>query len=526
MVELQGNMKKGSLKRFLAMFLVFCMSVSNFYVNESYAQAAESQETKWNATVTITSQDGKTTIKAGEKLQLSAKVDYVLSTDDTATPDVVATNDAAVPASNENAQKVIWTTSNDKVAAVVDGLVEGKAKGEAVITAASVLAPQKSASFKITVQEDDTQKPPVDDDKKPPVVDDDKKPPVVDDDKKPPVVDDDKKPPVTPPVSNKVTGVTLNKKSVSVNKGKSVKLTASVAPANAANKAVTWSSDKKNIATVDKNGNVKGIKKGTANITVTTKEGNFKAVCKVTVKVPATKVTVNVNTQNITLKKGKTANAAAYVTPSDSTDKISWSSKNKKVATVDKKGKIKAVKAGKTEIIAKAGKKSAKIKVTVVNKDKKAKKVTLNKKKANLNVKKQLTLKASINPKDSTDTLKWSTSNKKIATVDKFGVVTAKKPGTAKITVQAGKKKATCTVMVPGVTLKKTSATIKKGKTVKIEIKSTIVKNDKVKSYTSSNKKIATVDKKGKVKGIKKGKADITVTMKSGAKATFKVTVK
>lgn len=39
MVELQGNMKKGSLKRFLAMFLVFCMSVSNFYVNESYAQA-------------------------------------------------------------------------------------------------------------------------------------------------------------------------------------------------------------------------------------------------------------------------------------------------------------------------------------------------------------------------------------------------------------------------------------------------------------------------------------------------------
>lgn len=432
MVELQGNMKKGSLKRFLAMFLVFCMSVSNFYVNESYAQAAESQETKWNATVTITSQDGKTTIKTGEKLQLSAKVDYVLSTDDTATPDVVATNDAAVPASNENAQKVIWTTSNDKVATVVDGLVEGKAKGEAVITAASVLAPQKSASFKITVQEDDTQKPPVDDDKKPPVV------------------DDDKKPPVAPPVSNKVTGVTLNKKSVSVNKGKSVKLTASVAPANAANKAVTWSSDKKNIATVDKNGNVKGIKKGTANITVTTKEGNFKAVCKVSVKVPATKVTVNVNTQNITLKKGRTANAAAYVTPSDSTDKISWSSKNKKVATVDKKGKIKAVKVGKTEIIAKAGKKSAKIKVTVVNKDKKAKKVTLNKKKANLNVKKQLTLKASINPKDSTDTLKWSTSNKKIATVDK----------------------------------------------------------------------------KGKVKGIKKGKADITVTMKSGAKATFKVTVK
>ncbi|MCI9137004.1 MAG: Ig domain-containing protein, partial [Lachnospiraceae bacterium] len=316
MVELQGNMKKGSLKRFLAMFLVFCMSVSNFYVNESYAQAAESQETKWNATVTITSQDGKTTIKTGEKLQLSAKVDYVLSTDDTATPDVVATNDAAVPASNENAQKVIWTTSNDKVATVVDGLVEGKAKGEAVITAASVLAPQKSASFKITVQEDDTQKPPVDDDKKPPVV------------------DDDKKPPVAPPVSNKVTGVTLNKKSVSVNKGKSVKLTASVAPANAANKAVTWSSDKKNIATVDKNGNVKGIKKGTANITVTTKEGNFKAVCKVSVKVPATKVTVNVNTQNITLKKGRTANAAAYVTPSDSTDKISWSSKNKKVATV------------------------------------------------------------------------------------------------------------------------------------------------------------------------------------------------
>ena len=81
-----------------------------------------------------------------------------------------------------------------------------------------------------------------------------------------------------------VTGVSLNKTTLSLTEGDSSKLTATVAPSNAANKNVTWSSSNTSVATVDTNGNVKAVKAGTATITVTTKDGNYTATCTVTVK--------------------------------------------------------------------------------------------------------------------------------------------------------------------------------------------------------------------------------------------------
>lgn len=574
MVELQGNTKKGSLKKLLAMFLAFCVCVSTFYVNDTFAQAAEG--TKLLAEVKIA--EGDQSLEEGASTRLSATVSYKVATDETATPDVTATCDVAIATdgnatvSDENAQKVTWNSSDETVATVAaDGTVTALKEGKTEITAISVFAKKKSAPVTITVTKKQvaqvaatgvslnkttlglkvggsetltaTVAPSNATTKTVTWTTSDAKVATVLNGKVTAVAVGkanitattnngktatcavtvtaaDTTPPT--PTTVAVTSVKLNKKSVGVAVGKTTKLTATVAPANATNKAVTWKSSNTKVATV-KNGTVKGVKAGTATITVTTKDGSKKATCKVTVN-PVTKVTTN--TKEVWVKVKKTVNVQAYVTPSDSPQKkVTWTSKNKKIATVDKNGKIKGVKKGKTDIIAKAGSKSAKITVNVVTKDKNATSVKLNKKKANLNVKKTLRLTATMS-KGATNTLKWTTSNKKVATVDKFGVVTAKKGGVAKITVQAGKKKATCTITVPGVTLKKTSASIKKGKTTTIQIKSTIVKNDKVKSYTSSNKKIATVDKKGKVKGIKKGKANITVTMKSGATAVFKVTVK
>ena len=80
-----------------------------------------------------------------------------------------------------------------------------------------------------------------------------------------------------------VTGVTLNETEKKLKVGEEFTLTATVMPADATNKEVTWSSDKADIATVDNNGKVKGVKEGEATITVTTKDGEKKATCKVTV---------------------------------------------------------------------------------------------------------------------------------------------------------------------------------------------------------------------------------------------------
>ena len=122
--------------------------------------------------------------------------------------------------------------------------------------------------------------------------------------------------------------------------------------------------------------------------------------------------------------------------------------------------------------------------------------------------------------------IKYSTSNKKVATIDKSGKVKAISAGKAKITVKSASNKHVCVITVPGTTAIKgikSSVSIKKGKRYTLKPKlSYTEKADKV-TYKSSNKKIATVSKKGVIKGKKKGTA--TITIKSG-KITKKCKVK
>lgn len=81
----------------------------------------------------------------------------------------------------------------------------------------------------------------------------------------------------------KVTGVSLNKNTTTIKVGGTETLTAMVEPANATNKAVTWSSDNISVATVDANGLVTAVAEGSATITVTTEDGNKTATCTVIV---------------------------------------------------------------------------------------------------------------------------------------------------------------------------------------------------------------------------------------------------
>ena len=131
---------------------------------------------------------------------------------------------------------VTWSTDKPAVATVENGKVKGIAVGEATITVTTKDG-NKTDKCKVTV----TKKPIA------------------------------------------VTGVTLSAEEKMLKVGSEFTLTATVAPSNATNKEVTWTSDKADIATVDNNGKVKGVKEGDAIITVTTKDGEKKATCKVTV---------------------------------------------------------------------------------------------------------------------------------------------------------------------------------------------------------------------------------------------------
>ena len=176
-------------------------------------------------------------------------------------------------------------------------------------------------------------------------------------------------------------------------------------------------------------------------------------VSAATGKVKSVAVT-NLPAKQLTLKKGKSFTLKTKVSISGKkvSKAVTYKSSNKKVATVNAKGKITAKKKGKAVItvISKANKKkTVKIKVMVGTP---VTKVKLNKTKANLNVGKSLTLKTTLSPKKpSNKGIIWKSSNTKIATVTSKGVVKAKKAGTVKITATAkdgSGKKATCKITV------------------------------------------------------------------------------
>ena len=380
-----------------------------------------------------------------------------------------------------------WSSSSPSVAEVKNGVVTAKKSGSATITVTTSNGKTATCKVKIKVQKVE------------------------------------------------VSAIKLNKTSLTLKKGASEKLTASITPSNATDKKLTWKSSNTSIVEVN-SGTIKAKKNGTATITVSTSNGK-KATCKVTVTdkiIAVTKLTLNKT--SVTLNKGATAQLKATVSPSDATDKtITWSSSNTSVATV-KNGKITAIKDGSATITAKSSNgKTATCKVTVKGNAKAVTKLTLNKTSVTLNKGASTQLTAKITPSDATNkTITWSTSNASIATV-KNGKITALKAGTATITAKSNNgKTATCKVTVKnpstvnptGITMVQKDVTVPVGTTKQLNASVTPSNaTNKTIKWTTSDKKIATVSNKGLVKGIKPGKVTITATTSNNKKVTCIVRV-
>jgi hypothetical protein len=151
---------------------------------------------------------------------------------------------------------------------------------------------------------------------------------------------------VTPAEPIAVTGVSLNKSSLTLKTGKTGTLTAIIEPADATDKAVRWTSSRSSIATVDKNGVVTALRPGTVTIKVTTVDGGFSATC--TVKVEPVKVTgISPDKPSFTLKAGETGTLTAIVKPADAFSKdVLWLTSDYTVAEVSPQGVVRALKAG------------------------------------------------------------------------------------------------------------------------------------------------------------------------------------
>lgn len=176
--------------------------------------------------------------------------------------------------------------------------------------------------------------------------------------------DDNKKPTTTDKIN--VTGITLNKNSLTLDVGGNYKLVASIKPNNATDKNVTWASSNSKVVTV-KNGEVKAVGAGSAVITASA--GGKSVKCNVTVNkvkddtVAVTSITLNKN--SLTLDVGGSATLVATVNPENATDKkVTWTSSNTSVVTVNN-GEVKAVGAGSAVITVSVGGKSVQCNVTV-----------------------------------------------------------------------------------------------------------------------------------------------------------------
>ncbi len=333
-------------------------------------------------------------------------------------------------------------------------------------------------------------------------------------------------------VTQKASGVKLDTYNLTLAVGESYTVTATPNPANATNATFTWSSAKPNIASVDANGKITGVAPGSTFITVTAPEGKAEVVY---VDVYSKATGMKLSDENITLTKGKSYTLKPVFTPNNVTNqKVTFTSLTPAIASVNEKGKVTAVKAGST-IITAISEDGGHVATCLVTVTEKITSVSLDKSSKTLAIGDTFKLTATVESNSASNPkLKWTTSNKKIATVNQSGKVTAKKPGTVTIKVKVTdgtNKTATCKVKVikevTKVTLNKRILTVYLGETKKLKatVKPKNATNKGVK-WTSENPEIAEVVG-GEVLGLKEGTTKITVTAKdtSKKKATCHVNV-
>ncbi len=299
---------------------------------------------------------------------------------------------------NKAADKsVVWSSSDEKVASVeANGFVAGVGPGEATITATA--SSGVAHSIKATI---------------------------------------------------KGAQVVFKKNTLLLKKGKRAKLNWDIEPKGTL-LDVTWASSDPSVATVSDDGAIEALENGETAITATLPSG-MRAVCRVSVASVIARG-VKINKSRLTMSVGQQAKLTGRVSPSNASIKdVAWKSSNEKVALIDETGTITAMGVGKTTITGRTHNgKTAKCLLQV-----KATKVTsivfnTDKETMMLGTSEPLQLSAEIEPVSfaGNRALNWSSSNKKVATVDQTGLVTARGPGKCTIRAASGKIKADCAITV------------------------------------------------------------------------------
>ena len=253
-----------------------------------------------------------------------------------------------------------------------------------------------------------------------------------------------------------VESVTLNRTSLTLEKGKTATLGVTICPTNATNRNVNWTSSNNGVATVN-NGIITAVSNGSARITATAADGSGKsASCMVTVTGDTLVTSISVSPNCSTMTAGSTRVFHATVYPSGATNKgVTWSSSNETIATVNpNSGMVTAKRAGNVQIRATAcdrggvyGVACLQVSVPVAVTG-----ITVYPAKKTLGLDETVSLRATISPSNASNkSVFWSSRNSAVAIVDSnTGVVTPNSAGVATIVATSadGRYEASCEIVV------------------------------------------------------------------------------
>ena len=322
-----------------------------------------------------------------------------------------------------------------------------------------------------------------------------------------------------------VTSITLDTTKATIRKGDSLRITADVTPATASNKNLVWESSDTSVATVSDNGVVTAV--GTGRCTILCKSSDpsstASAMCNIFVMQPVTGI--ELNTTEITVRKGQVFWLNANCLPTDADDKsVTWSSNNEEICTVEQDGKVTAVEAGTTTIVAMSNDSGmlATCKVIVTQP---VTGIKLNSSYQEMWVGSKYAIIPTVEPIDAENkNVTYFSSDSSVASVDEYGVVTALKGGNTiiEVTTEEYHLTATCTIVVKeyvsSITLSEHEKflNVTETGTLTAVVETSTATNRGI-IWSSSDDAICSVDKDGNLSGNRVGNAVITATAADGS---------
>ena len=331
-----------------------------------------------------------------------------------------------------------------------------------------------------------------------------------------------------------VTGIVLNVSNADIGLGETLELIETIAPEDASDVSVVWSSDDSSLVSVDESGNIVGLAVGTTSIRATTVDGDFVAVATITVIdesiINVTGITVTPDETNLVING--TLVLEASLEPSNATNQeIIWSSDDSSLVSVDENGNIVGLAVGTTSIIATTvnGDFVAVATITVIGESIiNVTGITVTPDETNLVINGTLVLEASLEPSNATNQeIIWSSDDSSLVSVDESGNIVGLAVGTTSIiaTTVDGDfvAEAIITVIdesivsVSGITVTPDATNLVIGGTLVLEasIEPLDASNQNV-VWSSADVSIVSVDANGELIGVSLGTSVISVTTVDG----------